>query len=172
MNGETDLVTVYRSGDANADEDAAAAHRYLNAHGIKSVIFNDNERGVVQGSCEVRVAASEAAQAEALLANYNPDEAGEVDPSSELDLEPIASLMGATAEMEALAIKGLLDAAEIPAVIVGASDLPNLGFQVSVARANVATAKELLLDAESGGPAAAAEAERESEMNPTAGPQA
>src|SRR3954452_16683894 len=101
MNGETNLVTIYRSADADADQASKAVYGYLRSNGINAVFFNDEEQGVVQGSAEVRVPSSEVAQAEELLANFDPDNLGDVDPSSELDLEPIVSLMGATAEMEA-----------------------------------------------------------------------
>jgi hypothetical protein len=69
-------------------------------------------------------AAADAARAEKLIAeNPLPDEeAEEVDPSSELDLETIAS---AASEMEAMGIKNLLDSNGIAAVLVGDSVLPN-----------------------------------------------
>ena len=71
--------------------------------------------------------------------------------------------MGATGEMEVMGIKSVLDAAGIEAFIIGDSALPNLGFQVQVSRTNVEAAKQVLAEAEEAGPAAAAEAERESD---------
>ena len=84
-----------------------------------------------EGVFEVRVPAADAARAEELIAeNPLPDEAEEVDPSSALDLETIAS---ATSEMEAMGIKNLLDSNGIAAVLVGDSVLPNFPFEVRVA---------------------------------------
>jgi hypothetical protein len=83
-----------------------------------------------------------------------------VDPSSQLDLETIAS---AASEMEAMSIKNLLDSNGIVAVLVGDSVLPNFPFEVRVARDQAERARVLVADAEDVGPAAAEEAERASE---------
>ena len=172
MNGELDLVTVYRSADSDADQDAEAMRSYLAANGMHPTIVDDSVVGVVPGSYEVRVPASEASAAETLVGSFDPDAPQPADPSSELDMVPIASMMGATGEMEALGMKSVLDAAGIPNVLIGGSTLPNLEFQVRVAQADVAQAKAVLAEAEAAGPAAAVEAERESELNPNAGQQA
>ena len=167
-----DLVTVYRSGDSDSDDDAVAVSRYLIANGLAPVIFNDDQPGVIKGSAEVRVEAAYVAQAEALLANFDADAPLNADPSHELDMTTIFSGMGATAEIEAMGIKGVLEANDIMCVLVGDSALPNLEFQVQVPQSEVERAREVLREAEAAGPAAAAEAERESELNPSAGPQA
>lgn len=171
MNAEVDLVTVYRSADSDADQDAAAMQRYLVANGLGAVIFSDENPGVVQGSCEVRVPAAQVADAETLVAGYDPDAPVEVDPSPELDMVTLVSRMGATGEMEVIGIKSVLDAAEIPCVIIGDSTLPNLSFQVQVAQADVVRAQEVLAEAEAAGPAAAAAAQQESELASSADPQ-
>jgi hypothetical protein len=172
MNGHVELVTAYRSADADADRDAAKVRAYLAANGINAVIYNDEQPGVVQGSCEVRVSTADLPQAESLLTAYDPDAPLQADPSPELDMVTLTERMGATGEMEVMGIKSVLDAAGIEAFIIGDSALPNLSFQIQVSRSNVEAAKQVLAEAEEAGPAAAAEAERESELNPTAGPPA
>src|SRR6478735_3491912 len=171
MDGELDLVTVYRSADSDADQDAEAMLNYLAANGLHPLIVDDTVVGVVPGSYEVRVPASEASAAERLVTSFDPDAPQPADPSADLDMVPIASMMGATGEMEAMGIKSVLDAAGVPNVLIGGSTLPNLEFQVRVAQADVPQAKAVLAEAEAAGPAAAVEAERESELNPNAGQQ-
>jgi hypothetical protein len=67
------------------------------------------------------------------------------------------------AEMEALTIKGILDANSIPSVVVGPSVLPSLEFQVQVEAVHAAQAREAIEEAKISGPDAAAEAEAASE---------
>ena len=87
-----------------------------------------------------------------------------MDPSEDLDLEAIFHSEGSTtAEFEALEVKGVLEANGITAVIVGDSVLPNLAFEVRVARDQVERAKEVLNEATKSGPADAEKAELESE---------
>src|SRR4051812_16039284 len=88
-----------------------------------------------------------------------------LDPTEHLDLETITSHDGATAEMEAMSVKGVLEASGIEAVIVGDSVLPNLGFEVPVAKDRAAEARALVAEAEAAGPAAAEEAERAGETD-------
>jgi hypothetical protein len=85
------------------------------------------------------------------------------DPSHDLDLEIVFEAAGTTAEMEAIAIRGVLDANGIPSVLMGAPQYPNLPFYVKVPRASAAQAKEALRQAREAGPEAAEEAERASE---------
>jgi hypothetical protein len=164
---EAELVTVYRSGDADADRDGAKVKAYLVVNGIDAVIFNDEQPGVVQGSCEVRVPATLAGRAEELLTQYDPDAPLQADPSSDLDMIVLTERMGATGEMEVMAIKSVLDDAGIDSVIIGDSALPNLSFQVRVAKNDAEQARSVIAEAEAAGPAAAAEAERQSEAAPT-----
>jgi hypothetical protein len=65
--------------------------------------------------------------------------------------------------MEAMGIKNVLESSGIAAVLVGDSVLPNFAFEVRVARDQVDRARVLIADAEARGPAAAIEAELESE---------
>ena len=158
---------MYRSGDADADRDGTKVRAYLVANGVDAVIFNDEQPGVVQGSCEVRVPSPLVARAEELLTQYDPDAPLQADPSSDLDMIVLTERMGATGEMEAMAIKSVLDDSGIPSVIIGDSALPNLSFQVRVARTDAEQARSVIAEAEAAGPAAAAEAERQSESAPT-----
>jgi hypothetical protein len=69
---------------------------------------------------------------------------------SDVDLETIFHAEGsATAEVEALAIKTLLESNGIPAVIVGDSVLPDLPFEVRVARNQVERARQLIAEGQS-----------------------
>jgi len=158
------MVTVYRSMDADAAEDADYILELLTDAGIRAVLLDDSAPGVPEGVFEIQVPAPDAARAEEVIAD-NPlaeddEEAEEVDPSSELDLETIAS---ATSELEAMSIKNLLDSNDIAAVLVGDSVLPNFPFEVRVARDQAERARILIANAEQTGPAAAEEAERASE---------
>jgi len=162
VSNELDLVTVYRSMDAEAKEDADCILELLTDAGIDAVMLDDSSPGVPEGVFEVQVPAAAAARAEELIAeNPLPDEAEEVDDSSALDLETITS---AASEMEAMGIKNLLESNDIAAVLVGDSVLPNFPFEVRVARDQAERARILISDAEAIGPAAAEEAERASEL--------
>ena len=163
MSMETDLVIVYRSADMNAEQDASAVRNLLIANGIDAQLFDDKSQGVVEGTWEVRVPASETAQAEALVAQVDQDDPGRVDPSHDLDMVTIAEVQGLTGEMEAMGIQSILDANGISAVLVGSSTLPNLSFAVQVLRADLERAQAALAEARAAGPAAAAEAALESE---------
>ena len=165
MSDEQNLITVFRSMDADAKEDAECIIELLTDEGVRAALLDDSSPGVPEGVFEVRVPAADAARAEKILAeNPLPDEVEQVDASSDLDLETIYSAVSSTTgELEAIGIKNLLDANGIAAMLVGDSVLPNLGFEVRVARDQAARARALLADAETKGPAAADEAELESE---------
>jgi hypothetical protein len=161
VSNELDLITVYRSMDAEAKEDADCIVELLTDAGIQAVLADDSAPGVPEGVFEVRVPAPDAARAEQLIAeNPLPEEAEEVDDSSALDLETVAS---AASELEAISIKNLLESNGFAAVLVGDSVLPNFPFEVRVARDQAQRARVVIADAESRGPAAAEEAELESE---------
>jgi hypothetical protein len=91
-----------------------------------------------------------------------PDEGG-VDPSHDLDMVTLFSSSNTDAEMEANAIHAILTASGIPSVVVGASPIPSLEFQVQVPRAAMVEAERLVEEARAAGPEAAAEAEAASE---------
>ena len=81
----------------------------------------------------------------------------------ELDLVTVFESANATAEMEALAVQALLESDGIPALVAGTPVLPNLPFQVRVPRASERQARARIAESEAAGPAAAEEAERETE---------
>jgi hypothetical protein len=83
--------------------------------------------------------------------------------SHALDMVTLWSSATVGAEMEADMIRGVLESNDIPVMVVGASQYPNLGFEVKVPRGKVKEAEELLDQAEAAGPDAATEAEAESE---------
>jgi hypothetical protein len=170
MSEPAEFVTVYRSMDATAKEDCETIVDMLAAQNIAAVIHDDSAPGVPEGAFEVRVSAADAATAEKLI-DENPlaDEVEEVDDSPSLDLETIFQGTGTTGEMLALGIKSVLDASGIAAVLVGNSVLPYLSFEVRVAHDQVERARELIEEAQILGPAAADEAEMETEGGSPAG---
>lgn len=161
------MATVYRSMDHTAEEDCETIADLLTADGLSPVILDDTAPGVPEGTYEVQVPADQAARAEAVIADHPlPDEVERVDESTYLDLsEPIFHSEGSTtAEFEANEIKTLLDANGIAALVVGDSVLPNLPFEVRVARENLDRARTLIDDYIKSGPEAAEQAELESEQ--------
>ena len=147
---EGERVTVFRSAEASAEEEAAAVRDLLAAEGLAAELLDDKAPGVPQGACEVRVAASDAARADAILA-ANPPESGEsrVDGSHALDLE---TAFGAASEMEAMSVAALLDSYGISTVIVGDAVLPNLTFDVRVSKEQLDAARQIIADAQNAGP--------------------
>src|ERR1035441_10246320 len=61
------------------------------------------------------------------------------------------------AEMEADMIRGVLESNDIPVMVVGASQYPNLGFEVKVPRGKLKEAEDLIAQAEAAGSDAATE---------------
>jgi hypothetical protein len=90
-------------------------------------------------------------------------DAEHVDVSHDLDMITLFSSSNVDAEMEATAIHSMLQANGIPSVVVGASIIPVLEFQVQVPRGVAEEAERLLEEARLAGPEAAAEAERAGE---------
>lgn len=165
MAGKTELLTVYRSADMDADEDAKAVHALLTNAGLHPHLLTDKAPGVVEGTYEICVPPDEARQAEALIAESRVDEPVEedADPSHDLDLVTVAKTDGTTAEMEATSIKSILNANGIRAVLIGAASMPNLGFEVRVTKEDVPKAEAAIAEATAAGPAAALEAEEQQE---------
>lgn len=155
-------VTVFRSADENARDDAAGVAELLKSQGIEALLLDDRAPGVPEGVWEVRVEAAEASRAETLLAESRepPDE------SHDLDLVTVFRSGDGSSEgdMEALTVKNLLDAAGFDAVLVGAKvPFPNLTQEVRVPRENADEARQIIQEARAHGAAAADEAEAESE---------
>lgn len=84
--------------------------------------------------------------------------AEEPDNSEQFDLVTVFRSDEHTAEMEALAIQGLLEAAGIPAVLVGTAVLPVLPFEVRVPKARQQEAERLIAESQLSGPQAAEDA--------------
>jgi hypothetical protein len=76
---------------------------------------------------------------------------------------PFFSSSNHDGEMEALSIHGVLEANEIPSLLIGPASLPSLEFQVQVPEDRLADAVQAVAEARAAGPAAALEAELESE---------
>jgi hypothetical protein len=158
-----DLVTVYRSADMNAEADARGICNLLLANGIDAQIAGSGAPGGVKGTFEVRVPAGQASAAESLVAGVDQDDPGRADPSHDLDMVTLRHVEGTTGELEAMSIRSILEANGIPCVVVGNSTLPNLAFMVKVSKVDADRAQSVLAEAQAAGPAAAVEAERESE---------
>ena len=83
--------------------------------------------------------------------------------SHALDMVTLWTSNGVSAEIEADMIRGVLESNDIPVMVVGASQYPNLPVEVRVPRGRVKEAEELIEQAQASGPDAASEAEAESE---------
>ncbi len=79
------------------------------------------------------------------------------------NMVPFFSSSNHDGEMEALAIHGVLEANDIPSILIGPASLPSLEFQVQVPEDRLADAVQAVAEARAAGPAAALEAELESE---------
>ena len=87
------------------------------------------------------------------------------DPSHALDLVTVFEESGTTAEMEALEIQALLEAAGIRVVPSSAAGFPSLPWSVRVPKADAARALRVIAEAKKAGPKAAEEAEAEQERS-------
>jgi hypothetical protein len=94
-----------------------------------------------------------------VIGDYAGDMALEPDDSHEMDMVTLFSSSNHDAEMEAMQIHGILESNGIPSVLVGASTIPSLEFEVQVPKENLEEAQRILAEAQAAGPAAAAEAE-------------
>ena len=157
MTTEPELVTIYRSAEPSATDDAADICEILSEAGLSPSIFGDDYPGVPSGACEVRVPAPEADRADQLLAAADGLEAKIGDPSHDLDLQTVFTAIGATAEVEALGVRTVLEANGIPTVFISPPLYPNLRFVVKVAKNQLDQAMEVLEEAQAAGPQAAEE---------------
>jgi hypothetical protein len=167
MNGERELVTVFRSADPSAKGDARDVCDLLSDMGLSPVVWDDDMPGVPSGAHEVRVPAEEAEAADRAIAAAQDAEPETGDPSHSLDLQTIFTAIGATAELEALGVKNVLEANGIPTSFVSPPMYPNLRFVVRVPKRFFDQAKQILAEAEAAGPEAADEAERAGEDSDT-----
>ncbi len=164
MNGERNEVTVFRSADPSANDDAAEVLDLLLSAGLEARLLTERDPGVPVGAFEVRVPEGQEQRAEALIgeAEEQPP-AKPVDNSADLDLEVLFEGVGATAEMEAVGVRTVLDANQISAVLASPGPYPNLPFLVKVPRNQIDEARRVLAEAREAGPLAAEEAERATE---------
>ncbi len=87
----------------------------------------------------------------------------EQDVNEGQEMVALFSSSNVDAEMEANNIHAILEAEGIPSILIGASVIPSLEFQVQVPRESLADAERILAEARAAGPAAAAEAEAATE---------
>lgn len=112
-----------------------AKYSLLKEAGIPAVLCDDSAAGVPSGAYEVRVSAADAGRAESLMNAAETQVAESGDPSHALDLVTVFVSDAHNAEMEALAVRGVLEANGIPSMVVGATPYPNLPFEVRVPKA-------------------------------------
>jgi hypothetical protein len=93
----------------------------------------------------------------------NDTERNGTDALPDESMVPVFSSSNHDGEMEALAIKGVLDSNDIPAILVGPHVLPNLEFQVQVPAHLLEEARQIIRDARQSGRRAAAEGEAATE---------
>jgi len=87
------------------------------------------------------------------------------DDSHDLDLVAVFSSDLHNAQMEAMGICAVLEAAGIPAVINSTSMYPSCPFEVRVPRASLDAARQIIEEARLAGPEAAEEAEEAEQEN-------
>jgi len=155
-----ELVTIFRSADSGAEEDAAEIVELLGESGIQASIVDDQTPGVLAGAWEVRVHPSDSARAEALIAdNWDEDEFSNPDESHQLDMVTVFRSVGTGMESESMSVKAMLDSNGIEAMVVSDPRWPNLPAEVRVRRDRADEAKCLIENALATGPEGADEAE-------------
>jgi hypothetical protein len=155
-----DAVTVFRSSDPRAHEEAAAALELLANHGLSGGLTGDNARTDFAAVWEMKAKSKYSAEAEVLIADsLTEDDISNVNASHDLDLVAVFRSAGNNSEIEGLLVKGILDAAGIYAMIENDSRFPNLPAEVRVPRDRVIDAKRLIADALAAEAGAAYEAE-------------
>ena len=87
------------------------------------------------------------------------------DPSHARDVVTIFEGSGTTAEVEALGLQAVLEAAGIAVVLGGETSFPNLPWSVGVSKKDHARALDIIEEAKEAGPKAAVEAEAEQERS-------
>jgi hypothetical protein len=142
MTDENALITVFRSGDPSAEEDAIAARDCLTQAGIPAILLGDDTPGVIEGTWEVRVPPSDRPRAEAILESRacEPEDESQVPQeglSHDLDFVSFFGSQAADSEMEAIMIQSILESNGIPCIVVGSSQYPSLGFEVRVPKSRL-----------------------------------
>ncbi|MGE5569896.1 MAG: hypothetical protein ACM3S5_12735 [Rhodospirillales bacterium] len=163
MAEESELVTVFRSADPDAEEQAEVAREMLVSAGYDAEVFDDSAPGVPAGAFEVRVPRAQQAGAEQLIDTQQDFSPEPLDLSHDLDMVTVFASDAPNAEMLALEIRSILEAHDIPSVLVSGSMFPSLPYEVRVPKIRLDEARRAIVAAEDAGPPAAEEAERETE---------
>lgn len=156
-----ETVTIFRSADPGARDDAAKIAEMLRTNGVAATLLDDSAPGVPAGAWEVRVAAADSSRADELIAAHPiQDELSNPSKSHAFDM---VTVFRTGVELEAMTVHALLQSNGIDAMIVGDARLPNLPEHVRVPRERVTEAKRLIASALATGSAGAEEAESTSE---------
>jgi hypothetical protein len=89
------------------------------------------------------------------------------DPKHHLDAEVIFSGQGTDAELEAMNIRGVLEASGITVITTPVFPMPTFAVEIRVPRDEAESARRVLDEARSAGPEAAEREERAGEGTPT-----
>ena len=170
MPEQRELVTVFRSADFDAADQAMAVRDVLTGAGMPADVFDDSAPGVPAGAFEVRVAGEQQEEAERLIEDAERSIEAEkgstpepADLSHDLDMVPVFASDAPDAELLTTGIRSILDAHEIPSMLVSGSMFPSLPFEVRVPKTRLEDAQRAIVAAQAAGPEAAEEGERESE---------
>ncbi len=144
--------------DSSAEDEANEVYGVLEEAGLAPILLDDSEPEVPQGAFVVKVPEDQSNRADELLTKFEDERREEGDPSHSMDLETLFSAVGATAEVEALGIRNVLDANGVPNVFIRPPQYPNLRFVVKVPKKYRREAEQILAEAEAAGPEAAEEA--------------
>jgi CRISPR-associated DxTHG motif protein len=166
MARENELVTVFRSADSEAEEQAATVRDMLANASIEARVFDDSEPGVLEGAFEVRVPLARQADAERLIDAQREFLPPALDLSHGFDMVPVFASDAPNAEMLATGMRSVLEAQGIPSLLVSGSMFPSLPFEIRVPQARLEEARKAIAAAEEAGPSAAEEGERETEGGP------
>lgn len=160
---EAELVTIFRSADITAADDASAVLDALVDAGLNPAMFTDDFPGVPPGACEVRVPPGEEVAALEVVSSLMEASGEPGEPGHSLDLVEVYGGTGTDAEIEAMSVRSVLDANDIPSVMVNPSQIPTLPFAVRVPAVYYEGALAALEAAREAGPAAAEAAEQATE---------
>ncbi len=99
MAEQGELVTVFRSADPNAEEQATVARDMLLNAGYDAEVFDDSAPGVPEGAFEVRVPRAQQADAEQLIDTQKDFSPEPLDLSHDLDMVTVFVSDAPDAEM-------------------------------------------------------------------------
>lgn len=163
MPAEPELVTVFRSADADAEDQANTVRDMLAKANIRAEIFE------LPGAFDVRVPRAQEEDAVRFIETQRDFTPEPTDLSHDLDMVTVFSSQEYNAEMIAIEVRSILDAHGIPSVLVSSSMFPNLPFEVRVPKTCLEEARRAIVAAEEAGPSAAEQAERDFEAGESGG---